>query len=119
MVFLKKNIKELFYDENNITEEELEQMWYLVDCNNGRSLVKFIYNYLKERNIAFTRWTTAFIETVVPIKVIWGIKNESEKDDYPESLIYKVEKKNVCWIEKSGHFPMLENPKEFVEAVFK
>ena len=36
-----------------------------------------------------------------------------------EPLTEKFDGNNIHWIEKCGHYPMLENPKEWIEAVLK
>lgn len=115
--YFSKLIKSVFYDDGKVSDEELKQMWFLLEDNNGRSLLKFIYHYLREREIFWDRWKTALLETNIPIKIIWGKKDPLLKDKYPESLSKKVDSDHVYWIEKSGHFPMLENPKEFIDAV--
>lgn len=117
--YYSKLMKSVFFDETVITDSELKQMWLQLEENNGRSLIKFIYNYLRERKIFWNRWTTALQETEIPIKIIWGKKDPLLKDEYPKSLSSKVDTEFVCWINNCGHFPMLEKPKEFVAAVLK
>lgn len=115
----KKVMREFFYDENKITEEELYEMWTLLEYNNGREIINFIYNYVKERKIFWNRWTNALKDTAVPIDLIWG-KEKNIKEDYFTNLEEaKNANYNIYWIEKSGHFPMLESPKRWLQSVLK
>ena len=115
----KKIMREFFYDENKITEEELYEMWTLLEYNNGREIINFIYNYVRERKIFWNRWIIALKETTVPIDLIWGKEQQVTEDCITNLKVAKNTTYNVYWIEKSGHFPMLESPKEWLQLVLK
>ena len=113
----KKTMKEIFFDNANITDEELKQMWLQLEYNHGRKVINFIYNYLRERKIFWNRWSLAIQETTVPIRIIWGKKDPLVDEIIPLNLANKVQANNIHWINDAGHFPMLEKPKEFISAV--
>ncbi|WP_438977637.1 alpha/beta fold hydrolase [Polaribacter sp.] len=113
----KKTMKEIFFDNANITDEELKQMWLQLEYNHGRKVINFIYNYLRERKIFWNRWSLAIKETTVPIRIIWGKKDLLVDEIIPLNLANKVQANNIHWINDAGHFPMLEKPKEFISAV--
>lgn len=114
----KKTVKSVIFEDNTISEDELLEMWKQLESNNGRSIIKFIYDYLRERKIFWNRWTLSLINSKVPVKIIWGSKNRVSEEDYPDALACKVAFSDIYWVENSGHYPMLENPKEFVSCVF-
>ena len=113
----KKTVKNILFEDKNISDDELLEMWKQLESNNGRSIIKFIYDYLRERKIFWNRWTSSLINTTIPVKIVWGSKDKPTEDNYPDALAYKVEFSDVSWIEKSGHYPMLENPKEFINCI--
>jgi pimeloyl-ACP methyl ester carboxylesterase len=115
----KKIMREFFYDESKITEEELYEMWTLLEYNNGREIINFIYNYVRERKIFWNRWTSALKDTTVPIDLVWGKEQDLTEDCIINLKGAKNTTYNIYWIEKSGHFPMLESPKEWLLYVLK
>jgi len=106
----KKAIREGFFDESKITDEELKEMWYQLELNKGRDAINFVHNYIRERKIFWHRWVQALKENNVPIKLVLGRQ---------EPLSEKIENIEILWIENCGHYPMLESPKEWIEAVLK
>jgi pimeloyl-ACP methyl ester carboxylesterase len=115
----KKIIKDYFYDETKITDEELKEKWIQLENNNGRDIINFIYHCVRERKIFWNRWATALKETENSIEFIWGKEDKITRDwlgisKEDEITIYKV-----SLIEKSGHLPMLETPQEWLQCVLK
>lgn len=113
----KKTMREVFCDDSKITDEELSEMWYMLENDHGRDVIRFIYNYLRERKIFWGRWVNALKETNVPVKVVWSKNDPLIDENFTEYLSRKTKNNEIYWIENSGHFPMLETPKEWLEAV--
>jgi pimeloyl-ACP methyl ester carboxylesterase len=117
IAIFKKNIKEMFFDKTKITDEELTEMWYLFECNNGRDTINFISNYISERKIFWFKWNKALEESKLKIHLIWGKQDPLATENIAESLSEVLTNNKVCWIENSGHFPMLETPKEWTDCI--
>jgi pimeloyl-ACP methyl ester carboxylesterase len=115
----KKTIKGVFCDDSKIADEELKEMWYQLELNKGRDVINFADNYVRERNIFWNRWIAALKENKVPLKLVLGRKDVINTVEKLEPLTEKFDGNNIHWIEKCGHYPMLENPKEWIEAVLK
>ena len=115
----KKIMKDYFYDETKITDEELTEMWVQLENDNGRDIINFIYHYVRERKIFWNRWTTALKETENSIELIWGKEDKITHDWLESSEEEKTTNYEICLIEKSGHFPMLEKPQEWLQCVLK
>ena len=113
----KKTIREVFYNDSKITDEELSEMWYLLEYNHGRDVIRFIYNYLRERKIFWGRWVNALKETNVLLKVVWSKNDPLIDENFTQYLSRKTKNNEIQWVENSGHFPMLETPKQWLQAV--
>ena len=90
-----------------------------LELNKGRDVINFVHHYIRERKIFWKRWISALKENKVPVKLILGRKDPINDDETPNPLADKIEEIDIFWIENCGHFPMLENPKEWIEAVLK
>jgi pimeloyl-ACP methyl ester carboxylesterase len=115
----KKVIKDFFYDDKKISDEELKEMWMQLEHNNGRDHINFVYHYVRERKIFWNRWITALKETEVSIELIWGQEDRITDECIPDLKKEKVAINNISWIKKTGHFPMLESPKEWLQCILK
>ena len=74
---------------------------------------------MRERKIFWNRWITALKETEVPIELIWGQEDRITDDCISNLESEDVVINNISWIKKTGHFPMLESPKEWLQCVLK
>lgn len=117
--FYKKIIKESFAEPNKISEKELEEMWYLLSYNEGRELLNFVENYIHERKILWDRWIRAVKETEIPMELI-TCKKDNFTNTHLQSLCEDSSYgKSILAIENSGHYPMLESPKEWINCILK
>ena len=115
----KKIMKESFYDENKITDEELKEMWTQLHYNNGRNIINFVYNYVRERKIFWDRWVNALKETEIPIELVWGREDKITDHCLPNLRDNKFANQNISWIENTAHFPMLESPEKWLQSILK
>ncbi|WP_296637097.1 alpha/beta hydrolase [Polaribacter sp.] len=115
----KENIKKTYFDKNKVSEKELMQMWFQIENNNGRKVIHKLTNYINERYYFWYRWVGALEKTTIPTKIIWA-KNDPIAVPKIGKLIHEeVQNSNIFWLEKCGHFLMLEKPNEFSLLVLK
>lgn len=115
----KKKIKELFFNSEKITDEELEQMWLLTQKKYGIHVIEYFSNYIEERNTFWYRWHRALRNSKIPIKMISSKNSPIALPEMIEVISNQIPGNEILWIENSGHFPMLENPEELVELILK
>ena len=115
----KKNLSNVYFDKSQVTEEELNAMWFQLQHKNGRNVIHFISNYLNERYFFWHRWIGALKETQIPTKIVWAKNDPVAVAAIAELLTIEIPNNNLFWIENCGHFPMLEKPKEWVALVLE
>ncbi|APZ47593.1 hypothetical protein BW723_15440 [Polaribacter reichenbachii] len=117
--FYKMKIKDFFYAENKITEEEIEAKWLLIQQNNGREMIDFLSSFIIESKLLWNRWHTTLQLNNIPVKIISGkndiIFNENEATHFSE----ECNNSHLHFIDNCGHYPMLEKPTELISAILE
>lgn len=115
----KKKIKELFFNSEKISDNELEQMWNLMQKKSGNHVINYFSNYIEERNTFWNRWYRALRNSKMAIKMIASKNSLIALPEMSEIISNEIPGNEILWIENSGHYPMLENPEELVELILK
>ena len=113
----KKNMRNIYFDKNKVTNEELKEMWTLLEYNNGRKVIHQLTNYINERYYFWHRWIGALKETQIPTKIIWAKNDPIAVPKIAKLLHEEIPNNKLIWIENCGHFLMLEQPEKWVEKV--
>ena len=113
----KKNIRNVYFDKSKITNNELQEMWFQLEHNNGRKVIHFLSNYINERYTFWHRWIGALKETKIPTKIVWAKNDPVAVDIIADVLAIEIPNNDLFWIDNCGHFPMLEKPNEWVQLV--
>ena len=115
----KRNIRNVYFDKRQATDEELMEIWTQIEHNNGRKVIHLLSSYMVERYTFWHRWIGALKETSIPTKIIWAKNDPVAVAAIAELLSAEIPNNTLLWINHCGHFPMLENPKKWVELVLK
>lgn len=115
----KKNLRNVFYDASKVSEQELKDMWYQLEFNNGRKVIHLLSNYINERYYFWHRWIGALKETQLPTKIIWAKNDPVAVPAIALLLAEEIPNNHLHWLENTGHFPMLENPEAWLHFVLK
>ena len=118
-LIFKKNLRNVYFDKTKATESELKEMWFMLEHNNGRKVIHLLSNYINERYFFWHRWIGALKETKIPTKIIWAKNDPVAVAAIAELLTTEIPNNNLFWIDKCGHFPMLEKPDEWVSLVLE
>ena len=114
-----RNIKNIYFDKSKVSQEELDEMWFQINHNNGRSVIHLLSNYINERYFFWHRWIGALTQTKIGTKIVWATHDPITVKAIAEQLQKEIPNNKLYWLEDTGHFPMLENPKEWSELVLK
>ncbi len=112
-----RNIRNIYFDSSKVSKEELNEMWFQINHNNGRNVIHLLSNYINERYFFWNRWIGGLIQTKIPTKIVWATNDPIAVKAIAEQLHKEIPNNKLLWLENTGHFPMLENPKEWSELV--
>ena len=115
----RKNMKNIYFDSSKVTDNELKEMWKLIELNGGRKVIHKLTQYINERYLHWNRWVGALKKTQIPTKIIWAKKDPIAVVAIAELLSKEIPNNTIYWLENTGHFLMLENPKGFMKLILK
>jgi len=115
----KKNIRELFFDEAMISEIDLNNLWLLMQENDGLDIVDYVDNYMKERKTFWSRWHRALRNSSVPLKLIWSRNDLVVMPKIAKFIVMETSNTKLSWVDNCGHLPMLEKPKDFLNLILE
>jgi len=118
-LIFKKNMKNIYFDNFKIKDNELKEMWKLIELNGGRKVIHKLTQYINERYLHWNRWIGALKETQISTKIIWAKNDPIAVPAIAKLLAKEIPNNTLYWIENTGHFLMLENPKELLELILK
>ena len=114
-----KNLRNVYFDKTQATEEEFGEIWKQLMYNNGRAVIHLLSAYMVERFTFWHRWIGALKETTIPTKIIWAKNDPVAVPAIAELLTTEIPNNKLYWIDNCGHFPMLESPEDWVTLVLK
>lgn len=115
----RKNMRNIYFDKSKVTDEELREMWNLIELNGGRKIIHKLTQYITERYQYWDRWVGGLKETQIPTKILWAKNDPIAIPAIAELLASEIPNNELIWMENTGHFLMLENPKEWLELILK
>mgnify|MGYP005636128891 CR=1 FL=1 len=115
----RKNMRNIYYDTSKVTDDELREMWQLIELNGGRKIIHKLTQYITERYQYWDRWVGALKETSIKTKIIWAKNDPIAIPAIAELLASEIPTNELIWMENTGHFLMLENPDEWVHLILK
>ncbi len=111
------NMRSLVVDPASLPDDDLDVMWELLTRDGGRWVLPKIAGYLNQRVHNWDRWIGALRRTSVPVHVVWGTEDPVAVVEMAHALVNEIADSQVTFLEDVGHFPMLEAPASWVEAV--
>jgi pimeloyl-ACP methyl ester carboxylesterase len=114
-----ENMRNVYYDKDKVSKNELQQMWIQLMHNNGRKVIHLISRYNNERYTYWNRWIGALKATQIPAKIIWATKDPVAVKEMGELLSTEIPNNQLLWLENCGHFSMLECPDEWTKLVLQ
>jgi pimeloyl-ACP methyl ester carboxylesterase len=112
----KAQLRRILGEPTSVSEEELDLMWTAVARDSGRDRLPAISSYLDERVRFRHRWTDALIAYDGPAHVLWGKRDPVAVAAIAERLASELPRAELRWLDRLGHYPMLEDPAQWAEA---
>jgi pimeloyl-ACP methyl ester carboxylesterase len=106
--YIRKKVETTFYDPNNATDELVEEVFGIINDRNRLIRVLAIAKSAIRHNM---REDLPNIE--IPVCLIWGKNDGVTPPEVAEEFHAHLPESELHWIDKCGHAPMMEHPKEF------
>ena len=113
------NLHKIWFDRQKLKQPEIDTMWNLLVLNKGKRVISQISRYTYEREKYWERWIGGLANSNNKFHIVWA------ENDPIAIIAMAVELEKICQnsslikIPRSGHYPMLETPGLWVEAVLK
>ncbi len=111
------NIQRLLGAPGSLPGREIQAMWEGLVRLHGRERLPAISSYLAERRRFWQRWIDALERFDRPTLVLWGRRDPVAVARIATRLHAEIPKAKLRWLDELGHFPMLEDPEGWAEAV--
>ncbi len=114
---VSKATAEVFGVNTKPSEELLENFWYILNFNNGKSIAYLIGRLVFAKEKYQQRWITAMQQTKIPMCFINGPADPNSGIHMAVRYKVLISKANIKLLsEHIGHWPQLEAPQEVMKA---
>jgi pimeloyl-ACP methyl ester carboxylesterase len=113
----KAQLRKILGDPATVSNEELDFMWALMVRDTGKERLPAISGYLDERVRFRHRWTAGLIAFDGPAHVLWGRRDPVAVVAIAERLLTELPRVRATWLDRLGHYPMLEDAAAWSGAV--
>lgn len=111
------NLRTVFGNETQLTDEEIDEFYELVTCNGGKRVVHKLIRYMAERREKRERWVGALQNTRVPLKLVNGSADPVSGDHMVAHYRLTVPQDDITEMPEIGHWPQVEDPEGVLEAL--
>lgn len=116
---LAKNLRNIYADSSQISEQEISALWHMMSYNQGRRVLHKTTQYIKQRYTYWYRWIGALQTTELPIHIIWAKEDPVAVIQMATTLHQEINNSQLTLLDDLGHFPMLESPQRWSRAVIE
>ncbi|MGC1516750.1 MAG: alpha/beta hydrolase [Maribacter sp.] len=106
--FIKKKAQDVFYDPEVATKEIVDEVFATV---NDR--IKLVKTLAIAKSAIRHNMAQDLPKMKTPTCIIWGKNDSVTPPDVAELFDELLPNSDLFWIDKCGHAPMMEHPKEF------
>lgn len=110
-------MRRLWGDPAAAADEDLGAIWDGVSHADGRRRAHQLVGYLDERRRFAERWHGAVRRLDLPLHAVWGRRDPVARPAIAERLVEEAPRAEVTWLDDVGHYPMLEAPERWADAV--
>ena len=117
--FFDRQMRGIWVDPSKLTDDDLAAMWALFIRDDGRKRLPAISGYLHERRRFRHRWIGALTRLDIPAHVLWAREDPIAVAAIAERLAREIPGAQLTWLDRVGHYPMLEAPEEWAGAALR
>ncbi len=112
--YVKRKTEEVFYDPKVATKEIVDDVYKTV--NDRSKAIKTLYI---ARSAMKHNMRNDLKDIKQPVLLIWGKQDNVTPPEVAEEFHSLLPHSTLEWIDKCGHAPMMEHPKEFNDILYK
>jgi len=110
----------VFAPDRQPTSKRLEDIWSIILYKRGHVATPAILKYIEERHTNERRWIGALQDTSVPLHLIYGpLDPINRPEGFLKNFKELVPTSTVSVLQHIGHYPQLEDPKNFMKEYNK
>jgi pimeloyl-ACP methyl ester carboxylesterase len=113
----KAQLRRIFGDPGAVPEEELDLLWEALVHRGGRERLPQIACYIEERWRFWNRWIAPLTRLDLSAHILWGRRDPIAVWQIAARLASEIPKARLTWLDDLGHYPMLESPARYAEAL--
>jgi pimeloyl-ACP methyl ester carboxylesterase len=106
-----------FSSHSNVSAEEMNAHWELAARHDGHLLLARSIRYIEDRRKEERRYTGAIEKHPSPLGVVWGADDPIAIVAMTDELHAARADAPITVLDEVGHYPMIESPQRFAEAV--
>jgi pimeloyl-ACP methyl ester carboxylesterase len=114
---MEASLAATFSPHSTVDEAELAAAWELISHDGGHRLLPRTIRYIEERRRSQARYTGAIESHPSPLAIVWGADDPIAVVDMAPRLHRARPDASLTILNDVGHFPMVESPRRFEEAV--
>jgi pimeloyl-ACP methyl ester carboxylesterase len=96
---------------------DLAAEWELISHRGGHLLLPRTIRYIEERRKNESRFTGAIESHPSPLAIVWGTEDPIAVAPMASELQQRRPDARLTWLDEVGHYPMIESPSAFLDAV--
>ena len=112
--WIKSKTEDVFFDSKIATKELIDEVFDTVNDRN-----KLIRTLALAKSAIRHNMANDLPKMKIPTAIIWGIQDSVTPPDVAKEFHKLLPNSNLYWIDKCGHVPMMEHPKEFNNIMHK
>jgi pimeloyl-ACP methyl ester carboxylesterase len=113
----KAGLAGTFSPQSTVDPDELEAQWLFAERDGGNRLLSRTIRYIEDRRAEERRFTGAIETHPSPLTVVWGADDPIAVLPMTAELQRARPDASLSVLDGVGHYPMLESPTRFAEAV--
>tara|TARA_B100001540_G_scaffold295411_1_gene296169 strand:- start:203 stop:967 length:765 start_codon:yes stop_codon:yes gene_type:complete len=112
--WIKSKTEDVFFDSKIATKELVDEVFDTVNDRN-----KLIRTLALAKSAIRHNMANDLPKMKIPTAIIWGNQDTVTPPDVAKEFHKLIPNSNLYWIDKCGHVPMMEHPKEFNKIMHK
>jgi pimeloyl-ACP methyl ester carboxylesterase len=106
-----------FAERSEVSDDDVAALAELVAAGGGLRLLPRLVRYIEERRRREGRFTGAIERHFSPVTVVWGTDDPIAVAAMASRFHAVRPDARLTWLDGVGHYPMLEDPDRFADAV--